>query len=163
MSTEDKMTIDERWKCLRQVQSHYAKADREEKSRILTNMELVTGMHRKSLIRRLNGSLERRCRSREREETYRPDVDDALRVIDESWGQICADLCWPESPSALALCPIAPFHTPKNPKPSVTPCLPTVNGAFARRPPHPFHLACVERTFRGPAACPTCRCGLGVP
>ena len=32
MSTEDKMTIDERWKCLRQVQPHYAKADREEKS-----------------------------------------------------------------------------------------------------------------------------------
>jgi hypothetical protein len=61
-------------------------------------MELVTGMHRKSLVRRLNGSLKRKRRSREREETYGPDVDDALRLIDESLGHICADRLTPNLP-----------------------------------------------------------------
>jgi hypothetical protein len=52
-------------------------------------MEAVTELHRKSLIRLLNGSLERKPRRRQRGRTYGPQVDDALRVIAESLDYIC--------------------------------------------------------------------------
>ena len=84
MSTEDKMTIDERRKYLRIIRQRYRKANRKEKGWILDEMEAVTGMHRKSLIRLICGDLERQPRSRERGDTYGPEVDDALRVIAES-------------------------------------------------------------------------------
>ena len=43
----------------------------------------------------MNSQLERRGRSRERGEVYGPDVDDALRVIDESFDYICAERLTP--------------------------------------------------------------------
>ena len=91
MSTEDKMTIDERRKYLRIIRQRYRKANRKEKGRILDEMEAVTGLHRKSLIRLICGDLERQPRSRERGDIYGPEVDDALRVIAESLDYICAD------------------------------------------------------------------------
>ena len=45
------MTIDERRKYLQKVQGRYKKASRKEKSRLLDEMDAVTGPHRKSLIR----------------------------------------------------------------------------------------------------------------
>ena len=53
MSTDDKMTIDERWKYLRRMRKRYLKADRTGRSQLLSEMEAVTGQHRKSLIRRI--------------------------------------------------------------------------------------------------------------
>ncbi len=53
MSTDDKMTIDERWKYLRRMQKRYLKANRTGRSQLLAEMEAVTGQHRKSLIRRM--------------------------------------------------------------------------------------------------------------
>jgi len=91
MSTEDKMTIDEQRKYLRIIQRRYHKANRGEKGQMLDEMEAVTGMHRKSLVRLISGNLERQPRSRERGKTYGPEVDDALRVIAESLDYICAD------------------------------------------------------------------------
>jgi len=91
MSTEDKMTIDERRKYLRIIRQRYRKTNRIGKGRILDEMEAVTGMHRKSLIRLLSGDLERQPRSRERGDAYGPEVEDALRVIAESLDYICAD------------------------------------------------------------------------
>ena len=52
MSNEEEMTIDERWKYLRKMKKRYVEADRKEQGRLLDEMEAVTGMHRKSLIRR---------------------------------------------------------------------------------------------------------------
>jgi len=52
-------------------------------------MEAVTGLHRKSLIRLLYGSLARRVRSKKGGRTYGAEVEDALRVIVE----VCGDLC----------------------------------------------------------------------
>jgi len=95
MSTKDEMNIDERYKYLRVMKKRYDKADRKEKARLLNEMEAVTKLHRKSLIRRMNSKLERRPRSRERGEVYGPDVDDALRVIDESFDYICAERLTP--------------------------------------------------------------------
>ena len=95
MSTEDKMTIDERRKYLRRVKKRYVQADREEQGRLLDEMEAVTELHRKSLIRLMNGSLERKGRRRQRGRTYGPEVDDALRVIAESSDYVCAERLTP--------------------------------------------------------------------
>jgi hypothetical protein len=95
MSTEEKMTINERWKYLRTMQRRYTGADRKTKGQLLDEMEAVIGLHRKSLVRLMRSSLERMPRSREREETYGADVDDALRVIYESFDCICAERLTP--------------------------------------------------------------------
>ena len=95
MSTEDQMTINERRKYLRRMKPRYAKANRKEKGRLLDEMEAVTGMHRKSLTRLINDSLERHPRSQERGETYGPQIDDALRIIAESMDYVCAERLTP--------------------------------------------------------------------
>ena len=96
MSTDDKMTIDERWKYLRRMQKRYLKANRTGRSQLLGEMEAVTGQHRKSLIRRMGSDLKRRHRQRQRSRVYGPEVDDALRVIHESWDYICAERLTPD-------------------------------------------------------------------
>jgi len=95
MTTEEKMTIDERWKYLRTMRKRYRGADRRVKGQLLDEMEAVTGLHRKSLIRLMNGNLTRRPRRRQRGKTYGPEVDDALRVIYESYDRICAERLTP--------------------------------------------------------------------
>lgn len=95
MSTEEKMNINERRKYLRRMQTLYAKADRKERGRLLDDMEVVTELHRKSLIRLMNGDLERKRRRRQRGKTYGADVDRALRIIDESLDYICAERSTP--------------------------------------------------------------------
>jgi hypothetical protein len=95
MSTEISMTIDERRKYLRKMQERYSKADRRERGRLLDEMEAVTELHRKSLIRLMKGSLERRPRRQQRGRTYGAEVDDALRVIAESTDYICAERLTP--------------------------------------------------------------------
>ena len=95
MSTGDKMTIDERPKYLRMMKRRYIKAGRKEQGQLLDEMEAITSLHRKSLIRLMNSSLERKPRSKERGETYGPEVDDTLRVIDESFDYICAERLTP--------------------------------------------------------------------
>jgi len=95
MPAEDEMTIDERWKYLRKMQKRYVKADRDERGRLLDEMEAVTGLHRKSLVRLMDSDLERKVRCTERGETYGSEVDDALRVIAESLDYICAERLTP--------------------------------------------------------------------
>ena len=90
MSIEDRMTIDERRKYLRTMQKRYQQADRKGRGQLLDEMETVTALHRKSLIRLMKGDLARTPRRRQRSRTYGPDVDDALRVIAESTDYICA-------------------------------------------------------------------------
>jgi len=95
MSIEDRMTIDERRKYLRKMQERYYQADRIERGRLLDEMESVTDLHRKSLIRLMKGSLLRQPRRRQRGRTYGPEVDDALRVITESTDYICGERLTP--------------------------------------------------------------------
>jgi hypothetical protein len=95
MTTEDKMTIDERRKYLRKMQKRYLQADRKEKGRLLDEMEAITELHRKSLIRLMNGSLERKPRQRQRGRTYGPEVQYALSIIAESWDYLCAERLTP--------------------------------------------------------------------
>ncbi|HQH37484.1 MAG TPA: integrase [Anaerolineae bacterium] len=88
MVTND-MSIDERYQYLSRMQSRYQQADRETKQKLLNEMVAYTGLHRKSVIRRLGGSLERQVRCREREKSYPAEVDTALVVIWESLDYIC--------------------------------------------------------------------------
>ena len=64
MKNKEKMTIDERYKYLRQMQKKYKKAGRKERGRLLDEMEAVTSLHRKSLIRLMNSEIVRRKRKR---------------------------------------------------------------------------------------------------
>jgi hypothetical protein len=98
MSIEDRMTIDERRKYLRMMQERYLQADRKEQGRLLDEMEAVTELHRKSLIRLMSSSLTRQPRRRQRGRTYGPEVDDALRVIGESMDYICPERLTPNLP-----------------------------------------------------------------
>jgi hypothetical protein len=91
MSADEKMSIDERYKYLRRMQKRYQQASDPEKGRLLDEMEAVTEQHRKSLIRLMNGRIERQARRRQRGRTYGPEVTYALRVIAESLDHICAE------------------------------------------------------------------------
>ena len=95
MSNNESMSINERRKYLRTMKRRYIKANRKTRGRLLDEMEAVIGLDRKTLIRLMNGSLERKPRSRERGSTYGPQVDDALRVIHESYDYICAERLTP--------------------------------------------------------------------
>jgi len=95
MPNEEQMTINERRKYLYLVKKRYLKANRLERGRLLDEMEAVTGLHRKSLIRLMSGNLERKPRRKQRGRTYGPEVDDALRVISESLDHICAERLQP--------------------------------------------------------------------
>lgn len=98
MPTEDKMTIDERLKYLRIQHPRYLKANRQERTRLLDEMERVTGLDRKCLIRlmgRKRNDLVRKPRRKQRGRTYGHEVDDALRVILDSYGYLCAERLTP--------------------------------------------------------------------
>ncbi len=90
------MTIPERRKYLARMLPRYLAADRPQQSLLLTEMQTVTGLHRKSLLRLLNASsLARQPRSRQRTRTYGAPVDDALRLIWETLDYICAERLTP--------------------------------------------------------------------
>lgn len=95
MSEEEKMTVDERRKYLRMVKKRYKKANKTKRSQLLDEMEEITGLHRKSLIRLMAGNLKRKLRRRHRGRQYGADVDDALRVISRSLDNICAERLQP--------------------------------------------------------------------
>jgi len=58
-------------------------------------MQAVTGLHRKSLVRLMNGCLVRKPRKRERQKTYGTEVDEAIRLIAKSLDYPCAERLTP--------------------------------------------------------------------
>jgi len=91
MPNEEKMTLNERRKYLRMQQKRYYAANRKERGRLLDEMGAVTGLHRKALIRLMRSDLKRKLRYKQRGRSYGSEVDDALRVILESYDGICAE------------------------------------------------------------------------
>ena len=91
MPNEEKMTLNERRKYLRMQQKRYYAANRRERGQLLDEMGTVTGLHRKVLIRLMHSDLKRKLRCKQRGRAYGRDVDDALRVILESYDGICAE------------------------------------------------------------------------
>lgn len=53
MPEDEQMTIDERYKYLRMCQTRYRMLDRVGRSRLLNEMEDITGLDRKTLIRHM--------------------------------------------------------------------------------------------------------------
>jgi len=95
MSETEPMNINERRKYLHKMWGRYRKANKMEKSKLLSEMEAVIGMHRKSIIRLLNNQLSRKKRTRERGRTYGVDVDDSIRKIANSLDYPCAERLHP--------------------------------------------------------------------
>jgi hypothetical protein len=91
MAYDDKMSIQERDKYLRKMQKRYRKADRHTRGKLLDEMQTVTELHRKSLIRLMGSSIRRKPRVGRRGPTYGPQIEYALRVISESLDHICAE------------------------------------------------------------------------
>jgi hypothetical protein len=54
MLSETPMTVDERRTYINRMKPRYVKATKRERCVLLREMEQVTGMHRKSLIRLIN-------------------------------------------------------------------------------------------------------------
>jgi hypothetical protein len=91
MPAADEMTIDERRKYVTLMATRYQHAKRKERSQLLTEMEQVTKLHRKHLIRLLNGvSLQRKKRHRPRGRTYGLEVERVIVLVWESLDYICA-------------------------------------------------------------------------
>jgi hypothetical protein len=96
MQDDTPMTIAERRTYLGRMRGRYLRTARAERGRLLDEMEIVTGMHRKSLLRLLHTpDLARQPRTRQRAKTYGAPLDDALRVIWESLDYICAERLTP--------------------------------------------------------------------
>lgn len=91
------MPMEARREYLMRMGPRYAQADRAEKGRLLTEMEVVTGLHRKSLLRRLArptlGRVERPRRPRRRQ--YGVDVEHVVAVVWESLDYVCAERLQP--------------------------------------------------------------------
>jgi hypothetical protein len=96
MPAEDQMTVSERRKYLKRMKSLYDKANRAEQSRLLDEMEQVTSLHRKSLLRLLHAqTLDRKKRSQGRGRSYGLDVEQVILVVWESLDYVCAERLTP--------------------------------------------------------------------
>ena len=95
MSETEAMNIDERRKYIHKIWGRYRQANKKERGRLLDEVEAVTGMHRKAIVRLLNGRLSRKKRSRERGREYGVDVSDAVSVIARSLDYPCAERLQP--------------------------------------------------------------------
>ena len=92
MSPEELMTIDELRKYLHKMRSRYWQASgRGERSKLLDEMQVITELHRKSLIRLINGELARQPRRKQRGKIYTSEVKAAISVIAQSLDYPCAE------------------------------------------------------------------------
>lgn len=96
MPTEDEMSVNERRKYLKRMKERYVAAKRAERGRLLSEMEQVTGMHRKSLTRLMHArSLERKKRTTPRPCSYGLEVERIIVRVWESRDYICAERLTP--------------------------------------------------------------------
>ncbi len=96
MPTEDEMSVNERRKYLKRMQVRYVAAKRAERGFLLTEMQQVTGLHRKSLIRLMHAqSLERKKRATPRPRNYGLEVERIIVRVWESRDYICAERLTP--------------------------------------------------------------------
>jgi hypothetical protein len=140
MSVEDRMTIDERRKYLHMMRQRYQAAGRKTRSQLLDEMQAITGLHRKALIRLMGGVLARKARTRQRGKTYGAAVDHALRIIDESLDYLCAERL---TPSLVATAEHLARHAELDLTPDLLDDLARISISTVRR-----HLARLRRPAR---------------
>ncbi len=96
MKLEERMTIDERRKYLHKMRIRYWQTqDRKARSQLLDEMEAVTELHRKSLLRLIHGDLARKPRRKQRGKIYGPPVKAIVQVVAESLDYPCAERLQP--------------------------------------------------------------------
>jgi len=96
MPPRDEMTIDERRTYVKLMAPRYQTAKRNERSQLLSEMEQVSKLHRKHLIRLLNGqSLDRKKRKTPRSRNYGLEVERVVLRVWESLDYICAERLTP--------------------------------------------------------------------
>src|SRR6266568_3677977 len=96
MPTEEQMTVNERRKYVKLMKPLYQQAKRGERSRLLTQMQEVTRLHRKSLLRLLHAkSLNLKKRTTPRKRTYGPEVEQVILLVWESLDYVCAERLTP--------------------------------------------------------------------
>lgn len=96
MAKWEKMTIEEHYKLIGNVQAKYLQAGRREKGQILDMLVEATGLERKYLITLLNGQgPNRKERKQQRGRKYGAKVDDAIRIIGSTLDWICAERLTP--------------------------------------------------------------------
>jgi hypothetical protein len=95
MSETEPMNVNERRKYIHKMWKRYREADKREKGHLLDEIQAVTGLHRKSILRTINGQLSRKRRIKERGREYGVEVDDAIRVIARSLDYPCAERLQP--------------------------------------------------------------------
>ena len=96
MLADVEMSVGERRKYLKLMLPRYLRADRAGRGELLDEMEQVTKLHRKALIRLLHqGSLDRQPRRMQRGSVYGPEVADVIRVVWESEDYVCAERLTP--------------------------------------------------------------------
>jgi len=97
MDEKERMNIKEQRKYLVIMWPRYQKASKLEKGKILVEMEKVTGMHRKSLIRIITGWLTRKKREKERGKEYGIAEEFAIRkkILDYPYAEsLQSNLIW---------------------------------------------------------------------
>jgi hypothetical protein len=96
MPPQDEMTIDERRTYVKLMAPRYREAKRSERSALLSEMEQVSKLHRKHVIRLLNAkSVARKKRSTPRSRTYGIEVERVVLRVWESVDYICAERLTP--------------------------------------------------------------------
>ncbi len=98
MAETDRMNIDERRKYLHKIWGRYRDSTKQEKGQLLTEAEAITGLHRKSIMRILNGRLSRKRREKQRGKSYGCEVEDVLHIIARSLDYPCAERLKPNLP-----------------------------------------------------------------
>jgi hypothetical protein len=92
------MSIDERFNYLAIQYNRYIVAGGKERSALLDEMEAVTGMDRKTLIRHMRRRPKRKARRRQRGVTYGAEVQDAIHLIAKALDYPCAERLKPMLP-----------------------------------------------------------------
>ena len=96
MGDDEQMSINERRTYLKRMRPRYRQADRVGRGALLDEMEAVTGLHRKSLLRLLGiVSLERQPRRRQRGPTYGEGVERVVLQVWQSLDFVCAERLTP--------------------------------------------------------------------
>jgi hypothetical protein len=97
MATDEAMTIDERRKYLTKMHARYQSAPRSYRGQLLTEMEAITGLHRKSLTRLMGlPSLRRLPRRTQRSRVYGSPVRQIVQIVWESLDCLCAERLTPQ-------------------------------------------------------------------
>lgn len=96
MAETEPMNVDERRKYLHKMRIRYWQAkEKRAKSALLNEMEAVTNLHRKSIIRLIQGDLARKLRRKQRGKTYGAEVKNIVDKIARSLDYPCAERLQP--------------------------------------------------------------------